>query len=104
MDILDRLKRMTRCFFYLCIGALIKTIQEKVIDFLPMKPLTRAVFTVLQAVVLFAFCLDVLKLVFESDDDDEDDSSGASQTNDRLSVEEPQELLNHRISGHSLTD
>jgi hypothetical protein len=65
---LTLLIRMTRIMLYICLGALSKTIEEKVVVLLPMSEHTRKVFLILQYLVLFAFCLDVVKLLFGSDE------------------------------------
>jgi hypothetical protein len=63
---LDLLVRMTRITLYLCFGAVSKTLEETVIHNLPMGSETRSVFRVLDFLVLLAFCVDVVKLLFES--------------------------------------
>ena len=58
--------RMTRITLYLCFGAVSKSLEEMVIHSLPMGNESRSVFQVLDFLVLLAFCVDVVKLIFES--------------------------------------
>ena len=60
------LVRMTRIMFYLCFGAATKTFERWVISLLPMDPYTRIVFTVLESLILLAFSLEVINLIYES--------------------------------------
>jgi hypothetical protein len=57
---------MTRIMFYLCFGAATKTFERWVINLLPMDPYTRIVFAVLESLILLAFCIEVINLIYES--------------------------------------